>query len=108
LNRRREVAQRYRAHLKGVGLFKEFSGSALWAFPILVDRRDDFKDAMESRGVEISLVQVRNDLYRVFGGKRLELPHMGSIESRYVYLPCHPLLSDDQVAQVIRAVNQGW
>ena len=107
LKRRQEIQQVYRHQLKGVRFFPDFGGS-YWTFPLMVDRREEFMAALDARGSESSLVQIRNDLYSIFGGKRLDLPNMNAIESQYVYLPLHTNLTDEDVQTVIQAVNAGW
>lgn len=105
LSRRREIANMYRMNLQGVGFFRQHFGSSCWSFPIEVENRDHFIADMDARGIETSIGQVRNDVYTVFGGVKMDLPNMNRIEDRYVYLPIHPTLTDDDVFQVIQAVN---
>lgn len=113
LNRRRKIVDRYREALKevaGVTLLarQEDRESANWLFNILVDRRDDFQKKLASKGIETSLVHVRLDVYPILGGKRQDLPAMNQIEPRYLALPLHNHLTDEDVEFVIDTIQSGW
>jgi len=82
--------------------------SSWWLFQILVERRDDFRRALQSRGVETNVLQIRNDVYSIFGGKRLDLPNMNRVESDYICIPIHNHLSDEEVEHIIESIKKGW
>jgi perosamine synthetase len=107
---RKIIAQQYRNELKDVTLFeqKDDRVSGHWLFTMHVERRNDFCQAMTSRGVEVSVVHRRNDIYPVFGGRRDDLPELDRYEKTHISLPLHNQMSYDQVDWVIRAVRQGW
>ncbi len=111
--RRAEIVQRYRRELAGVpGLTmleqKRDRKSGYWLFTVLVERRDDFVAMMRNNGIDTHMVHIRCDVYPIFGGKRLELPVMNEVEPKYVSLPLHVGLSDDDVEHVIRTIRKGW
>jgi len=111
--RRAEIVKRYREALSGVpGLMmlekKPDRKSGNWLFTVLVERREDFIKAMRQRGVDTHMVHIRCDVYPIFGGKRLMLPAMNEVEPKYVSIPLHSGLTDDEVAQVIGAIKKGW
>jgi len=113
LERRRQIVQRYQQALKdvdGLELFYEPEDreSAHWLFNILVDRRKDFQSRLVQFGVETSLVHIRCDTYPILGGKRRKLPGMDLVEPRYLALPLHNHLSDEDVEYIIRIIRQGW
>lgn len=111
--RRRAIVERYRRSLNNVtGLTlldkKQDRESGNWLFTILVDRREDFGKMMKSNGIETHMVHVRCDVYPVFGGKRLNLPAMNEVEPKYVSIPLHQGLSDEEVDKVIATIKKGW
>jgi len=113
LFRRRTIAGRYRsalADVPGVRLLaaEQDRESACGLFTMRVERRDDFHRALRERGVETSVVHVRNDTYTVFGGRRSDLPGMDALEKTYICLPLHGRLSDEDVEHVIKSVGAGW
>lgn len=79
-----------------------------WSFPILVERRDDFCKMLMSNGIETNLVQLRNDIFTCFGGKRQKLPNMNWVESRYVSLPLHMLVTEEDVIRICNLIKKGW
>lgn len=112
-SRRREIAGKYYASLgnvRGLTLLKRESDreSGNWLFTVLVDRRDDFVKMMRAAGVETHMVHIRCDVYPIFGGKRLDLPAMNEVEPRYVSIPLHQGLSDEEVDKVISTIKKGW
>jgi dTDP-4-amino-4,6-dideoxygalactose transaminase len=111
---RRQLAQTYRSQLLGFdGLtpLKEPDNTvcSYSLFGCLVERRDDFCEALEAKGVETNVVQLRNDIYSVFGGKRLDnLEVMNEMEDKYIYLPMNTKLHQDDVAAICQLVKEGW
>ena len=63
---------------------------------------------MRSNGVDTHMVHVRCDVYPIFGGKRLDLPVMNELEPKYVSIPLHVGLTDDDVGKVIDTIKKGW
>jgi dTDP-4-amino-4,6-dideoxygalactose transaminase len=111
--RRKEIVNRYRKSLDNIpGLTlleeKDDRGSGHWLFTVLVERREDFIKMMKDNGIETHMVHVRCDVYPIFGGKRLELPVMNEVEPKYVSIPLHAGLTDEDVEKVIKTVNKGW
>lgn len=112
-SRRRAIVERYRASLKSVsGLTmlekKTDRESGNWLFTVLVDRREDFVKMMKASGIETHMVHVRCDVYPIFGGKRLNLPAMNEVEPKYVSIPLHQGLSDEEADTVIKTIKKGW
>ena len=113
LERRRKIVNCYREGLEGIDGIellaqKEDRKSAHWLFNLLVDRREDFRRKLTSQGIETSLVHIRCDVYPILGGKRRDLPVMNAMESRYVALPLHNHLSDEDVEFILQTIRSGW
>jgi perosamine synthetase len=112
LRRRQRIAARYRAELHGVPDLRLLRAepdrtSACWIFTLRVRRREDFIRRLFERGVPASVVHLRIDENRVFGGAG-DLPGQAEFNAEQVALPVHEGLTDDDVARVIAAVRAGW
>lgn len=107
---RKKLFNIYKSELSKVKGIKIIDGikNVHWLFTILVERRDDFAKMLFENHVDSNLVQIRNDIYRVFGGKRADLPVMNSIESKYLSLPLHMKLSEEDVYYICRTIQRGW
>jgi perosamine synthetase len=110
LARREEISSRYREELSplhGIELFESKSDrrSSNWVFAVHCKNRLGFAKKMWENGVEVSVVNWRNDKYTVFGGLRKDLPNTDRIYRDYLALPLHCKLTDDQVDKVVRAVK---
>jgi dTDP-4-amino-4,6-dideoxygalactose transaminase len=79
-----------------------------WLFTVLVEDRDNFAKLMTENGIDTNLVQVRNDLYRIFGGKRADLPILNYIESRYISLPLTMKTTEEDVCYITDVIRRGW
>lgn len=111
--RRKEIANRYLNELKdipGLTLLERKSDreSGNWLFTMYVDRRDDFQKKLTENEIESHMVHVRNDICPIFGGRRLDLPIMNKVENKYVSIPLHNHLTDEEVLKVIKVIKGGW
>ena len=79
-----------------------------WTAAALVERRDDFCAKLLEAGIETNLVQVRNDCYKVFGGKRQNLPNMNAIEDKYIYIPLHGKMTLEDANYIKDVITKGW
>jgi perosamine synthetase len=77
--------------------FPYICGGSYWLFAILTTDRDKIMDHLLKNGVECDLVQLRNDIFKVFGGKRQDLPNMNMLEDKYLYLPLNCKITVDDV-----------
>lgn len=100
---RKELCEAYSKHLPGI---KTIYGGSCWLFGILHNRREEIADHLKENGIETNLVHLRNDIFKIFGGKRLDLPYMNSIEDKYLYLPLHQNLSHEDVEFIAKKVME--
>lgn len=100
----------YCEKLRGMDGVKIVNGQEnfCWLAQVLVERRDDFARMLYEEGVETNIVQVRNDIYKIFGGKRAELPVLNSIENKYISLPIGPHLKEDDIHFICNCIQRGW
>jgi len=113
LERRRAIAQRYRAELTGTPGITLFANqddrrSAHWLFTMHVENRQAFCHMMQSKGIEVSVVHIRNDVHDVFGPRREDLPVLDAYEQTQISIPLHNHLTDADVGRVIDAIRGGW
>jgi perosamine synthetase len=81
---------------------------AAWLCTATVERRKDFTRHLRENRIETGQVHYRNDRYSIFGGRRLNLPNMDTIEDRYTVLPLHMHLTEADVDYVCQVIRQGW
>jgi dTDP-4-amino-4,6-dideoxygalactose transaminase len=104
LKHREKIALEYKKYLYGVEGLKLISGGSHWLFGILTDRRDEIAAALKKADIETNLVHLRNDIFELFGGKRLDLPNMNRLEDKYLYLPLHHLINQKDVQKTCRII----
>ncbi|MDG7018268.1 MAG: DegT/DnrJ/EryC1/StrS family aminotransferase [Nitrososphaerota archaeon] len=110
VTRRTFIAKRYREELEGLEGIELMENrddrqSSNWLFSLHVKKRLSFAKAMWDSGIEVSVVNWRNDKYTVFGGLRQDLPNTDKLYQDYLAIPMHNKLSDDDVERVIAAVK---
>lgn len=75
-------------------------GGSYWLMAIITKARDDIIDYLRNNGVECDLVQLRNDIFKVFGGEKQDLPNMNRLEKDYLYLPLNPKVTVEDVKYI--------
>lgn len=85
---------------------KVIAGGSCWLLGIITDERDNLASYLTNNGVDNNLVHLRNDIYGVFGGKRLNLPNMNKLEEKYLYLPLNTKVSKKDVEKICKLVNR--
>ncbi len=100
----------YASLLEGVPGIKIIDGpdNTFWLCTVLVDRRDDFAKVLFEGDIDTNVVQVRNDIYSIFGGKRADLPVMNEIEEQYLCLPLGMHVSVEDVEMICDLIKKGW
>jgi perosamine synthetase len=100
----------YRRQLAGIPGITLIDGpeNKYWLTTILVERRDDFARKMFEEGIDTNLVQIRNDVYKIFGGERADLPVLNSIEDKYCSIPIGMHVSEDDVNYICDVIKGGW
>lgn len=115
LSHRRKLLKRYEEELQNIpGLYNVGSESqedrthSAWLHTILVDSRNQLQTKLKSFGVESGQVHYRNDMYSVFGNRRDYLTNMDAIEDKYLVLPLHMRVSEDDVEKICHIIKTGW
>lgn len=82
--------------------------NSCWLCTVIVERRDDFAKMLLDADVDTNIVQVRNDVYKIFGGRRQDLPVMNDLEFKYISLPLHMNIKKEDVAYICEQIKKGW
>lgn len=85
---------------------KPVCGGTYWLMGILTDDRDDLAEYLTRHEIDNNLVHLRNDIYHIFGGERLDLPTMNRLESQYLYLPLNTQITEADVLFICECINK--
>jgi dTDP-4-amino-4,6-dideoxygalactose transaminase len=107
IEHRRKLAAEYRkllAECHAVELLKD-GDTANWLFMVKVKGdRNHFAEYLLKQGVETNVAHIRNDVFKVFGGKRLNLAGMHEVEQQYICLPLNDWVTIDDVRYICNQV----
>jgi perosamine synthetase len=83
--------------------------NAAWLLTILVDKdRIGLMKKLRDNGIESAQCHYRNDRYKIFGERRLDLPNMDAVEDKYLVLPLHTKMATEHVIRICEIINEGW
>ena len=82
--------------------------SAAWIYTLRVERRDDFKKMMESKGIHVSQVHARNDVHECFAPYKAGLPNMDIMDKDMICIPNGWWVTDEQRQYIVDAIRAGW
>lgn len=102
IEHRKNLADTYRKELGEM----VFAGGTYWLVGIKTDKRDKIAGYLKGKGIETNVVQLRNDIFKVFGGKRLPLPNINRLEFQYLYLPCHHLITQENAREISEYIKE--
>jgi perosamine synthetase len=97
------------SHLHFVGGGYTDREHAAWMCTILVENRKQLWQKLREHKIESAQVHYRNDRYSIFGG-RVEgrFPNMDAVEDKYLVLPLHTKMCEDDVMRICDVINSGW
>ena len=110
-DRRRAIAARYDVELRGVAIpvVPPDVTHVYHQYTIRVNRRDEFAERLKERGVGSAIYYPipvhRQKPFVALGYGGESYPVTDRLTEEVLSIPVHPSLSDDEVAQVIGAVN---
>ena len=81
-------------------------GGSCWLLAIVTEQRNSLIEYLRKNGIECDVVQLRNDMFKVFGGKRQNLPRMNDLEDKYMYLPLHGKITRNDVDYIKSKIFQ--
>jgi perosamine synthetase len=109
--RRREIAARYDRELRGVITPAALPGMThvYHQYTLRVNRRDELVEALRERGIGTGVYYPipvhRQRPFEELGYGELRFPVAERLCEQVVSIPVHPSLTDDEVGQVVAAVN---
>jgi dTDP-4-amino-4,6-dideoxygalactose transaminase len=81
---------------------------AAWLCTVAVDKRTDLQIKLREHHIESNQVHYRNDRYSVFGKRCDNLPNMDAIEDKYLVLPLHTKIQEEDVYKICEVIRSGW
>ena len=119
--RRKEIAARYQREVSNplvrllLSTPEQYSRSALaprdcvyHIFPVFCERRDELQQYLSDNGIETQIHYPipphKQKCYPAWN--TLELPVTERIHAQELSIPCHQVLTDDEVSTIIRLLNQ--
>jgi dTDP-4-amino-4,6-dideoxygalactose transaminase len=81
--------------------------SAYWLFSVLVDDKRKFRAFMAERGVMVSAIHSRNDVFSCFAdSKRGPLPGLDYFAEHQMAIPVHWALTEGERTQIVNAMKE--
>jgi perosamine synthetase len=112
LQHRMKLFNLYRSLLWNIGgirlVGRDNQPNSYWLATVLVEKRDEFAKMLFEADIDCHIVQARNDTYKIFGGKREDLPVMNAIEGSYLSLPIGMHVSEEDVHYICNQIKGGW
>jgi len=106
---RKRLADFYVRHLqriKKIELLSTEHPTSNWLFMVKVKNRNSFADYLRKNGIETNVTHIRNDLFKVFGGTRVNLPNMNRVEKEYICLPLNDRISLNDVDYICQRIKE--
>ncbi|MDR2717119.1 MAG: DegT/DnrJ/EryC1/StrS family aminotransferase [Treponema sp.] len=89
------------------GGFKDREHAA-WLCTVVVERRVNLQKMLREHHIESNQVHYRNDRYSIFGRRRDNLPNMDTVEDKYLILPLHTKVREEEVYRICEIIKGGW
>jgi dTDP-4-amino-4,6-dideoxygalactose transaminase len=81
---------------------------AAWLCTVIAENRIDLQKKLREHNIESNQVHYRNDRYSIFGKRRDNLPNMDAIEDKYLVLPLHPKVREEDALKICDVIKSGW
>lgn len=101
-------------HIPGLRLV-DSPFNTYWLATVIIERRDDFARMLFEADIDSNVVQVRNDVYDIFGGvkerpnpKNPSLPIMDKLEFKYISIPLTMKTTEDDAYYICKKIKGGW
>lgn len=97
-----------RLRIIGKASDKDYYNSA-WLMTIIVDSdREKLMAKLRENNIESAQTHYRNDRYSIFGGRGKIYSAMDQLEDKYLVLPLHTKMGEEQVKKIAYILNSGW
>lgn len=114
LKKRQDLYSQYLTELDGISGItvlnrpNKVSTHAAWLMTVSVEGRRALQEKLYERGIESNQVHFRNDRYAIFGGRQDDYPAMDLLEDKYLVLPLHTRMGNEEVSRIADVIRQGW
>lgn len=110
MSQRWGLAKLYQSLLSQVPGIRVINGldNKWWLLTVIVEDRDNFAKKLFEYDIDTNVVQVRNDIYKIFGAERQDLPVMNMLENKYLCLPIGTHVSVEDVHYICDTIARGW
>ena len=114
LNYRRKLFSIYEKELFNIAGLSFIGGGytdrehAAWLCTVSVEKRIDLQKKLREFHIESNQVHYRNDRYSIFGKRRDNLPNMDAIEDKYLILPLHTKVKEEDIYKICNIIKAGW
>lgn len=107
-NIRKKLSDIYRKELSKIPQIKLFrdNGTFNWLFGIQIEDRDKLAKYLDDEGVGTNVVHTRNDLLTIFKRFKNHCPNMDEINLKYLYLPLHPRLKENDIYSICNIIKK--
>ncbi len=99
-------------HTPGIRIIgKEYDDRehAAWLLTAEVEDRQNFMAHLRNYNIESAQVHYRNDRYSIFGGRQEgAFGFMDYIEDKYIVLPLHAKITEEDVEYITEVIKMGW
>lgn len=106
-NKRREICNKYKNKLSNYLKFalpKDGNISSCHFIPGFTDRRNELLNYLSQNGIHCGVHYIGNHRYKIYKQYYIELPNTDRHTETEITLPCHLLLTDDDVDYIINCV----
>jgi perosamine synthetase len=111
--RRKEICQRYDAcfkthpNIKSLDIDYDHVAPHIYVILVQNGQRDHLMKYLKEKDVETSINYTPNHLHLLYRQQTRDLPYTEKAYQEILTLPLHCRLSDNDVSEVIKAVNEG-
>ena len=106
INYRKGLVNQYKNNLKDLKDVSVVAGGSAWLMGILSEKRDNLAEFLKQKNIDVNMIHLRNDIFKVLGGKRLDLPNMNWVEPRYLYLPLNTKVTSNNVDYICASIKE--
>lgn len=111
VQKHRENAEYYNNELKnieGITLLENDNEGSYWIYTIRVKNREKFKAMMTEKGIHVSPVHSRNDIFDCFSEYKCDLPNMDILHEEMIAIPVGWWVTPENRKYIVESIRKGW
>lgn len=100
----------YSEHAIGTQYIPHNAESSCWLYTIFINKKEDFKRKMKSKGIGVSEVHTRMDVHPVFKSSfdSFLVHNMNQIENNYISIPVGWWVTEEDREYIVQTIKEGW